>query len=1102
MDTKEVVEFINYLADDKTAVDLKGIAARSEARQFALSGAIDKLDKKTIREGMTFSITNSKGKEVKSIDERGQEYAIDTFAATKDGRGISKEDQARVQKAMELVVQFTNDALALKTPDGQPVFDPNSPTYIQDVMDEVFTPLVREGILPENLVRDKYSEVHRLLTNTIKNYKGTLEESRTDKLMKDSKIESGLAGSRGKLEKAKAIGGKLSQLKDRVVDSIGKENVENILFTKDLASLGFAAYKAEKNLEGWKGGMDSKNVLREDFLLHPDKALKLDDASGTEKYGADGWKYIKSTLGTEKDPSKMDNTVGEMNYGPDGWKAIKKYQTENVANGNLLDDEQGKKAYGDQWPKIKLYNDNAADPDYQRGVLENAKKMKRLDKTFGRFAELTGLKDDNETLAAIKKFLAKPTSDTIATAKFYTMTGGEMAKELTEAGIDIAKIAKELHSFDKDIKKILKEESADDLAKTAVDSIDTTFVAVLKKGVSADASDAIEGLFRSKLKPAILAKAIASDVNGAEFIHQIALAIEVMFSAFTPEVARVGKTIAKGVRGKTSGAKFNEAFELNPDKAISEMVDVVRSAVEDAQSELKQVFSNKETLRQIAAGALYGDEEAETNAVEELNESEDEMREFENMLVLMDQGGVSAAQQRSIEILVEEMQKDRKILELVNSIGNVLQGAGSGSIGIAGWATAEVTDVIVGEVVGPLKAAKLIMEFAISVKKASERWALWKAFQVDLERSKIAVSSLTSTIQGFYNNKKEQCAFRTVEQALMLVQIAGEILGSIPTPITLAIGKTISKVSGVAQKAAKIAEKRYDLAMMKKAWNKTREAIENPGNRQIGLKALRLNPSLGMHALAWAATELQPPDPIARMVLNSVGLNENTLAVSGSEGKVRNYLVTLLNEDRDLTDPTKFKFDAEFKTNWAPTLSLDTKCWAILTSRAERDASPKLQSGEQEKTVLQAFKAIGPFPTPDKLPVEGASEDLKPNLDCIKSLTQALKNYKPVSAGNVAHDEMENEAIQLLDLAFDRQEKVQAIYFGRQEKEAAIKEITALKEFLIILESEDDTEFRKFYDAEEYDYHLKRFKRLNQTPAYIELESMVEKTNERLSKFV
>lgn len=1094
MDNQKVLEFINYLADDKTAVDLKSTLARSEERQFVLSGAIEKLDKEKIRAGMTFTITNSKGKEIKSFDERGQEYAIDTFEATKDGRGISKEDQKKTQEAMELVVQFAKDALALKTLDGKPVFDPASPSFIQDVMDEIYTPLVREGILPENFVRDKYSEVYRLLSNTVKNYKGTLEESRTDKLMKDAKIESGLAGSRGKLEKAKAVGAKFSQLKERAINAIGKENVENAMFAKDLASLGYAAYKTEKNLKGWEGGMDSKNIRREDFFLHPEKALALSDKEGEDRYGKDGWKYVKSTIG-KKAPTEWDDTTGEKNYGKAGWSAIKKNQA-----GLLSQDD---KEYKDNVGSIETYLGNASDPDYQRGVLENAKNMRKMDKVFSNFTKLTGLNENDPTLKAIKNFLAAPSSDTVATAKFYTMSSIDLVKELTEAGIEIGSLAYEIDKFDDEIKKLLMEESADELSKSAVESIDIAITSEVKKAAGKDAGDAVEGLFESKVKQSSLASALSKNVNGDEFIMQISLALEVMFSTFTPDVAQLGKSLAKSVRSKVKGAKFNESYEQNPNTAIREVVDAVTASVAEAQKDVKKVFSSKETLRQIAAGALYGNEDAESNAVRDLEESEDEMREFENMLVLIDQGGVSAAQQRSIEILIEEMEKDRKVLELVNSVGGALTSMGTGSMGIAGWATAEVTDVIVGEVVGPLKAAKLILEFAVSVKKASERWALWKSFQIDLERSKIAVSSLTSTIQGFYNNKKEQCAFRTVEQALLLIQIAAEIIGSVPTPITLAIGKTMSKLTGLAKQSAKLIEKRYDLKMMKKAWNSTREAIENPGNRKLGLKALKLNPSLGMHAIAWAGTELQPPDPIARMVLDSVGLNEVTLAVSGTEDKVRQYLVTLLNEDRDLTDPTKFKFDANFKTDWAPPLSLDLKCWAVLTNRAARDASPKLELGDQEKMIQANFKSLEKFPAPDTIAEVGVSTDLEPHLDATNHLATALKSYEPMSAGRIPHDEMENESSKLIDLCIQRREKIQTIYFGRQEQEARMIEIVKLTNWLALYEQVEDDDFAKEYDSEEFEFHLNRFQsKCEKTLEYGELKEGVEKANERLIKIL
>src|SRR5262249_34007298 len=127
-------------------------------------------------------------------------------------------------------------------------------------------------------------------------------------------------------------------------------------------------------------------------------------------------------------------------------------------------------------------------------------------------------------------------------------------------------------------------------------------------------------------------------------------------------------------------------------------------------------------------------------------------------------------------------------------------------------------------------------------------------------------------------------------------------------------------------------------------------AMNNPKDRDLGLAALRLNPTLAMHGIAYAG---QKGDPIARMVLNSCGLNEHTMADEGTtEKKVRQYLETLLDEDRKLMDTEKLK------TNWQPRdLGLTPNSWVIVVGRATREATPRLKAGGTDK-VLDALKKV------------------------------------------------------------------------------------------------------------------------------------------------
>jgi hypothetical protein len=403
--------------------------------------------------------------------------------------------------------------------------------------------------------------------------------------------------------------------------------------------------------------------------------------------------------------------------------------------------------------------------------------------------------------------------------------------------------------------------------------------------------------------------------------------------------------------------------------------------------------------------------------------------------VLIDEGGITSAEALSIERLIADIEKDRATLELVANIGSAISSLGGGATSIANWKLDSLTDVVASEIVGPLKAAKLIMQLAVNVKKAADRAILLSKFKTDLQRSKTAVSSLSSTIEGFVNNKIEQIAFRTVEDALLAVQAASAILGSIPEPFTLAVGKTMSAFATAAQEGAKLTEMIYTKQKLEEAWAKTKAAMENPRDRSLGLAALRLNPTLGMHAVAWAGMEKSPPDPIARMFLDSVGLNEQTLAVSGTEKKVRQYLETLLNEDRRMVDSSKIN------TNWAPeTYTLCTKDWFVITSRAQRDAVPKLRAGD-EKGVLQALKMTDKHQLKklesDARKCEVSFADLNRCLKEVNELCQALDAYQPKNAEDGAeHVEMSSITDEFLKYAAEHKAKLREIVAIRKSVDA------------------------------------------------------------------
>jgi hypothetical protein len=70
--------------------------------------------------------------------------------------------------------------------------------------------------------------------------------------------------------------------------------------------------------------------------------------------------------------------------------------------------------------------------------------------------------------------------------------------------------------------------------------------------------------------------------------------------------------------------------------------------------------------------------------------------------VLIDEGGLSAAETRTIEAMIAQLQRDREILEMVLAAAGLLTSLGISGTTIAGRAAEELTSTVVGEVCGAL----------------------------------------------------------------------------------------------------------------------------------------------------------------------------------------------------------------------------------------------------------------------------------------------------------------------------------------------------------------------------------------------------------------
>jgi hypothetical protein len=1082
------LQFITLLSGDALQADIAAEAQRSLDRRGAFDQALAGFteDKKAeLRKAMNVRVVDKDGKKHESaFSDKGQEHALDTFKATRKGRGLKKEDMQQVGGALKMISEAALGILNQKTTDGKPLFDTQAEFELA-LTQELFTPLMREGVLPENFIINKYSEVQQLLDASFRSYKKRLTGERDDKEKRDAGEAvkragggDGLLGSQ-RLEQVASKLKRLAATPDRILDSaqekVGMSNTtrRRLGVAKDVGSQLISGAQAISTLSTLAPGPDGrpKMLTSSEIQLDPYKSPIFDEMQGgttgkpmdpdaarvlvaqakmTEKISAlglpaglqdavlktlfvrdeTGWvatfdwtkgygenlkDLIKDVGSKGYDTSKLTEVIDTVGHETANTAAaVKAVRAIDAVLVKALDDGVrpgvGSALKGRYAAAVDVVNvgDAAgrAKPDDQALIKEFALGFERV------FVGDIDPSLAGQGKAVAAAFIGNAKGATLQTALRKTPDKAfEPLVAVAETALD-----KVLKGLSVDDKARLDAGSMKSALTAAAQQIDAALTAEVKAAIgtaTANAKDAGEAA--AEALAGLYARSV--DIGGG---HRAAP------NPSDKTFVDAGKAIPAGLIGSADAGKLATDLAQGAAAALAPVVAAARKAIAaglKGAGSLVSSLQDPNTQRAIASKVFADGGE---QAIEEMEKSDEDLKAYERQLVLIDEGGIAAAEMATIDKLIAQIERDRAIAEMIVTAADALTGLGITTTSIVGWTTEAVTDTLVGEIAGPLKAAKLIIQFSVAMKQANDRRILFTKIKRNLKRSKRAVSPLQSTIQGLFDNKVEQISFDAVEQALVLVQIAAAILGSVPEPITLAVSKSMSAAATAAEAARKVTELIYNEVQLTRAWNTTKAAIRNPNDRATGLKALRLNPTLGMHAIAWAGMERQPPEPTARQLLNDLGLNEQTLMASGTEDKVRTYLETLLAEDRSLLDADLIA------PKWVPaTVTLSIEDWSVCVTRATRDADPPIVATGERK-VLDAMKPVvkQDLAALKQRAAAGAIEEeteMARLLDEVVALRNALRDYSPVSADGHDHEEMGNLAAKFLQLTSVHERELRAL---------------------------------------------------------------------------
>ncbi|MCE9637053.1 MAG: hypothetical protein K8T90_15215 [Planctomycetes bacterium] len=823
-----------------------------------------------------------------------------------------------------------------------------------DIAEEVFEPLRRRGLFPETLIPDKYSVVQKYIDASLERYRASLEEAREERILSDAKIDLDWRGKGTGTDKLKAFGGMVTRVGDVVTNS-----VTNSRLLRSIA--GGETGTKEERARGLKLAASTATAIKSSVTL----------GLTAERYGSG---QLQASI------ERQDRT-GDWNT---------RLDTGDQARITSKEDEA---VYVNSFGKalVMVMGKDAA-----------AKSALGLEATY---QSIMGLMD------AVPGVISR-----ILEAKGFA---ADEAKKIEQAAL--------MAQWETAAKKAVAgvPGTVDEAIGNALESL-APGAALAFAGAYVDAVDwgVLDDVVRSK------------EPDGGALAAEFAAAFGRACDSVRPEgdagaaLAQFGKGMEKSFLSAVGASDLNLAIEYESDAerkpgAAAEMllkaaIDAVSAAASGSDGKaLAKAFAEDPSAMEALRKTTEAKEQSELLDAMDLAESE--ARSFENRLTLVDDSGEMLAQQNAIERLIAETRQETKILAFVAGSVGTLTGLASTGVTISKSAVAtvqggvtEVTKTLAQEVLPALKLAKLVVKFSVNVYRAGRRIQLLAAFRVQYKRAKKAGSPLSTSVQGFFESKEEQVAHHMVQDALIAVQIAGTIMELTGFPPVVAAGKLVSVVGSASESLEDLAYDIADEAKLRKGWNVTREAFRNPKNRRNALEALKMNGTLAMHGIAWAAKE--KGDPVAIEFLKACGLNERSLALdSATERKIREFLTAKLNEDRVFLDPEKIA------TNWAPQPTEVTAAyWVRLTSRAETKAVPKLRKSPAPavmaglKLVAKDRATYGEFvaaKADDRALAltanQPSAEEIRAAHGRSKQLAESLAAYRPVAETGAPHDEMD-----------------------------------------------------------------------------------------------
>ncbi|MEO1555623.1 MAG: hypothetical protein AAFS01_04280 [Pseudomonadota bacterium] len=813
---------------------------------------------------------------------------VDTRADLRgDNQNIPGEKVAALHDAYQRLMNIQNSMKAKFDPEtGKPFFTDD------DIRRELWSPLVRSGVIPDNIVPAEYSEHAQAFAGAAEFYSKKIEDfSKTTNQSKEnwktafkfSKEVVSLAGAltAGSLTLKNAVPN--AQANSRLVDNDAE---------------GFRAQLA---------GRDGNDVLdAQNGVLSEDIARR----EAESRYAQEGTSILLGVIGTAE--LIHDHATSSAP------SAIKWRSTIENALGLV---QNAVPALVGMSLRAKQQNEGASlSDDGNAAAIDAVVNGTRAGISGARMANGIVLvcteKDDNKRKAMLKAMIA----DLAATieAGIVSATSSKVSKTSGDAQSQARFTASEYLLIARSVKAALIAscniaELLEELKKEKGDPkkiANRLFISGLQVAFAASAK-AIYSDQREEVDPEELAqreiheRILTLSKNNATRERAIATGAADMVGATTDAFENLGKAI---------DAANKEHKPLDPKIAEAMRKEIEDKQREYAEGQLKEAFS-EDGIKSLVASAQ--NELAQFNELYSTAFPDPDIEQRPAQEVVNAQQAIERAMARTSELRMK---------------ANLINGLTS--------AGAQVLASLVPGVGAVVAAQRLVHDLYV----LNEQIKNHNAWVQSMENAFASASAVAPAIQNTLETCRVTLDLSKVRIALDALQVGAEA-GRVFDPT----GATTIVSAGAAMSRA-LTTAGYTMwseTQIKSGWKAYQDAMADRGDRKKARKALRMNSTLAKCCVAYGATIMG--DPAAQRAIVQTGL---TAAALQNDKDICVRLIAYL--ENELSDqPSTMKIAKAGKKKWHPgTPKVSMATWASFKAAAHRTAEPKMDAKSLDSPAI------------------------------------------------------------------------------------------------------------------------------------------------------